>query len=370
MKQPHPFPERDLIATVAGYKRISTPQPTGDDPALRQGPTRLWQPCSRYKRETGTGYIGGQYDSDVLTEDQRFQRTIFKNGWYYVCESCVGTGPTCVDRKHNLVEIGPRPEVAIDDAVRNESLLPCIGCYQSHDYLSEIHQCAICHSKNADLDPIYECSFAEREVQAPPDLLTPIKKRQTLDLNCNADMDTCTSIDDEPESCLQSTNESIEWMEHQNDMQNLCIHCRQICSTSLILNDQTRWQDREAHHSGSSSPLLKAEVDRIPKRYEHHQHHDSALQLMRSAMEGCPICAHLARSLRTVDKDKLSQEVVVGEQKIREAMDAAFKAGNTPLTQAAVVGALDSRDRKSSSSLRISDASEKCRPSEHSEEWI
>jgi hypothetical protein len=146
---------RDRLSNMDPATSLSAQEPNSaeEDVPLALTPRlcRISLPQSRAARESLATWVCNRCDSQPLAQDRRYHCAICNNGDYDVCDRCFHAGATCLDPAHHLSEPAPEPDVAIEDDVGKGSILPCVACYRSVRYLSELHRCATCHSDNAGL---------------------------------------------------------------------------------------------------------------------------------------------------------------------------------------------------------------------------
>lgn len=217
---------------------------------------RISLPQPRAARESLATWVCNRCDSRPLARDRRYHCAICNNGDYDVCDRCFRAGATCLDPAHHLSEPAPEPDVAIEDDVGKVSILPCVACYRSVRYLSELHRCATCHSDNAglcasclrngiwcadqaheltrsvlqgndtkDLDPIDRIAFENRAIQSLSRLSGPSKKNDLPALRRDAAQDGHPASDSGPDLGVLSSNRPSDWTGEQDDVHCLCDPC-------------------------------------------------------------------------------------------------------------------------------------------------
>lgn len=331
-------------------------------------------------------------NSDHCAKDRRYQCAICNNGEYDVCDECFDAGATCLDSGHHLSEPAPEPDVAVEDAVGKVFILPCVACYRSVGYSSELHRCVTCHPENAGLcssclqngiwcaDQNHELTwsvlwgnetkdlyrtdritFNSKAIQSPSHLSGPSKKIDPPAVQREAAPDLYGASGRTLDLGVLLSSPRPDWTEDQDGVHRLCDLCERICLESPILNDETRWKRREAHYveharqRSSSPPSSEESKEPVPCWYEHYRHHSSMTQLMISALKGCHLCTHLAHALRhdlreeNEDDERAFEELLAAENSLRNAMNASLGAENVPLAQAAVLQAFDTQDQPSTS---------------------
>lgn len=349
---------------------------------------RLRLPQSRAARESQKWHCD-RCNSSHLVKDRRYRCAICNNGDYDVCDKCFHAGARCLDPRHHLLEPA---DVAIENGVGKVSILPCVACYRSVGYSSELHRCVTCHSENAglcsaclqngiwcvnqdheltrsvlggnetkDLNRIDTITFNNQAIQSPSHLAGPSKTNDPPAVQREAAQDLYGASGRKPDLGVLLSSPRSDWTEDQDGVHRLCDLCQRICLESSILNDETRWKRREAQcldqarQRSSSPPSSEESIDPVHCWYEHYRHHSSMTQLMISALKGCHLCTHLAHALRHdvraryEDDERAFEKLLAAENALRNAMNASFGAENVPLSQAAVLQTFNAQNQNSTS---------------------